>query len=185
MGSEGHLWPHHSSWQDQILKPLSKGRDRTHILMDISWGRYCWATMGTPMIPGLFFKKNNDGSPCSWIRCREDLSNVSTGMLLAWAFIRQLGAEGRWREVSKEINHQEDEIPLRGKREQTRPIKPNTVRDPSCAKSPIFSLWFLSAGSSICLLFPLSTLCVLSLWESTFSLFSFMVVPEYWCLILF
>lgn len=25
---------HHSSWQRWILKPLSKARDRTHILMD-------------------------------------------------------------------------------------------------------------------------------------------------------
>ena len=28
---------HHSSWQHQILNPLSKARDRTHILMDTSW----------------------------------------------------------------------------------------------------------------------------------------------------
>ena len=28
---------HHSSWQCQILKPLSKARDRTCILMDTSW----------------------------------------------------------------------------------------------------------------------------------------------------
>ena len=28
---------HHSSWQRQILNPLSRARDRTCILMDTSW----------------------------------------------------------------------------------------------------------------------------------------------------
>ena len=28
---------HHSSWQCQILNPLSETRDGTHILMDTSW----------------------------------------------------------------------------------------------------------------------------------------------------
>ena len=32
---------HHSSWQRWILNPLSKARDRTHILMDTSWFCYC------------------------------------------------------------------------------------------------------------------------------------------------
>ena len=31
---------HHSSWQCQILNPLSEVRDRTHILMDTRWVHY-------------------------------------------------------------------------------------------------------------------------------------------------
>ena len=41
---------HHSSWQCQILNPLSKARDRTPILTDTSQVCYHWATMGTPLI---------------------------------------------------------------------------------------------------------------------------------------
>ena len=36
---------HHSSQQHQILNPLSKARDQTHVLMDISRVHYCWVTM--------------------------------------------------------------------------------------------------------------------------------------------
>ena len=32
---------HHSSWQHQVLSPLSEARDRTLILKDTSWIRYC------------------------------------------------------------------------------------------------------------------------------------------------
>ena len=39
---------HHSSWQHQILDPLSKARDGTHILLDTSQIRFCCATMVTP-----------------------------------------------------------------------------------------------------------------------------------------
>ena len=39
---------HHTSWQGQILNPLSEARDRTCILMHASWVHFCWATMRTP-----------------------------------------------------------------------------------------------------------------------------------------
>ena len=39
----------HSSWQYQILNPLSETRDWTLILMNTSWFYYCWATAGTPL----------------------------------------------------------------------------------------------------------------------------------------
>ena len=39
---------HQSSWQHQILSPLSEARDRTHILMGTSQIRFHCATTGTP-----------------------------------------------------------------------------------------------------------------------------------------
>ena len=48
---------HHSSWQCQILNTLSKARDQTLILIDISLVNYQWAIMGTPFcsfLIGLF-----------------------------------------------------------------------------------------------------------------------------------
>ena len=41
---------HHSSWQCQILNPLSKARDWTHVLMDTGQIHFQWAMMGTPKI---------------------------------------------------------------------------------------------------------------------------------------
>ena len=32
---------HHSSWQPGIFNLLSKARNQSHILMDISWAPYC------------------------------------------------------------------------------------------------------------------------------------------------
>ena len=40
---------HHHSWQQRLLNPLSKARDRTCILMDTSQIHFRWATMGTPL----------------------------------------------------------------------------------------------------------------------------------------
>ena len=48
VGSEPHLWLHHSTQQHSILNPLSKVSDWTHILMETSWVHYCWAMTGTP-----------------------------------------------------------------------------------------------------------------------------------------
>ena len=39
---------HPSSWQCQILNPLSEAGDRTCVLMDASQIHFCWAMMGTP-----------------------------------------------------------------------------------------------------------------------------------------
>ena len=41
---------HHSSWQCQILKPLSEAKYQTWVLMDSSQVRYCWAMMGTSRV---------------------------------------------------------------------------------------------------------------------------------------
>ena len=46
---------HHSSQQCQILNPLSKARDWTHVLIDTSWVRYSWATTGTPILINLIW----------------------------------------------------------------------------------------------------------------------------------
>ena len=48
---------YHSSWQSQILNPLSEARDKTHktcILMNTSWIGFHWATMEPPYF--FFFK---------------------------------------------------------------------------------------------------------------------------------
>ena len=38
---------HHSSWQRQVLNPLSEARDQTRILMDIGQIHFCYTTIGT------------------------------------------------------------------------------------------------------------------------------------------
>ena len=44
-----HFWDLHCSLQQQwILNPLSEARDQTHVLMNTTWVRFCWATVGTP-----------------------------------------------------------------------------------------------------------------------------------------
>ena len=42
---------HYSSWQHQILNPVSEARDRTCILMDTNQVHYCEATVGTQISP--------------------------------------------------------------------------------------------------------------------------------------
>ena len=39
---------HHSSWQHQILSPLSEARNQTHILVDTSWICFQCATIQLP-----------------------------------------------------------------------------------------------------------------------------------------
>ena len=75
LGIESKLWPpvyatatatatwdpspacdlHHSSWQCQILHPLSEAGDQSHILMDARRVRYRCATIGTPRCHFLSF----------------------------------------------------------------------------------------------------------------------------------
>ena len=40
----------HSSWQHQILNPLSGAREWTRVLLDTSWFHFCWATTRTPEV---------------------------------------------------------------------------------------------------------------------------------------
>ena len=50
---QGHICClHHSSWQCQILNPLSEAWDRTCVLMDVSHICFHWAMVETPV---LFF----------------------------------------------------------------------------------------------------------------------------------
>ena len=46
---------HYSSWQHQILKPLSEARNRTHSLMFPSRVHFRYATRGTPGIAIISF----------------------------------------------------------------------------------------------------------------------------------
>ena len=48
---------YHSSWQHRIPDPQREGRDRTCILMYISWVHYHRATMETPNYALIFLKK--------------------------------------------------------------------------------------------------------------------------------
>ena len=43
----------HSSWQCQILNPLSEARDQTRILMDTSWFLNPLSHNGNPEVPDL------------------------------------------------------------------------------------------------------------------------------------
>ena len=45
---------HHSSWQHQILNPMSEARDLARNLMVPSQINFCCTTMGTPSINNYF-----------------------------------------------------------------------------------------------------------------------------------
>ena len=40
---------HYSSWQHQMLNPLSEARDQNHLLIDTSWIHFHCTTIGTPL----------------------------------------------------------------------------------------------------------------------------------------
>jgi len=48
-GSQPHLRPTPCSGQQQILHPLTEARDRTRILIDVSWIHFHCAATGTPI----------------------------------------------------------------------------------------------------------------------------------------
>ena len=58
----------HSSWQHQILNPLSEARDQTHILMDTNWIHFLRATIGTPWW-FFFFNKSSPHHYLSALIC--------------------------------------------------------------------------------------------------------------------
>ena len=65
---------HHSSWQRRIPDSLSKVRDRTHILMDISQIRFCCATKGT--LTQAFEK--------DFLACKRRRLRKKNGLLYPW-----------------------------------------------------------------------------------------------------
>ena len=71
---------HHSSWQHQILSPLSNARDWTGVLMDTTQVHYHWATIGT--LKNNIFKKEQTTSKVSrgkvLTKIRAELGKVET-----------------------------------------------------------------------------------------------------------
>ena len=71
---------HHSSWHRRLLNPLSEDRGPC-VLIDASWVRYCWATMGNPILP-LFRLKRQEASIgsscclCSSLGHSNDLDSI-------------------------------------------------------------------------------------------------------------
>ena len=80
---------HHSSWQPQILNPLSEAGDQTHNLMVPSWICFCWATMGTPRVVlkilffflFFFFLAVSTTWGSSWARDQTSSTAVTAGSL--------------------------------------------------------------------------------------------------------
>ena len=50
---------HHSSWQYQILNPLTKARDQTGIIMDNSWVLNLLSHNGNSSKKGLYFLRRD------------------------------------------------------------------------------------------------------------------------------
>ena len=76
---------HHSSWQLQILNPLSETRDQTCILMDTGQIHFHWAMTGTPDLPLLNFIEFHN-----WMR----YSNLVQCFQIRW------GSWGLWHRPS-------------------------------------------------------------------------------------
>ena len=76
----------HSSWQCQILNPLSEARDWTCILVDASQIRFRWAMMGTPLLHFWFGAVEWDdvyvvSTMCPWIFCKTHIIRIFFSLL--------------------------------------------------------------------------------------------------------
>ena len=81
--SKPHLWSTLHLVARQILNPLGKARDWTHIFMDTSWVCYCWAMTETPnFLTSLFFAY----SAAIYPTCQCPIYHVSL-FLLSWLVI--------------------------------------------------------------------------------------------------
>ena len=73
---------HHSLQQHRILNPLSEARDGTHVLIDISWVCYCWATKG---IPNLYPLITIYPSMAQWVKNPTAAAQVTAeARVLSW-----------------------------------------------------------------------------------------------------
>jgi len=76
---------HCSSWQGQILNPLSQGRDQTCILIDVSWFRYCWAKTGTPYDMYLGLNPNKQWFLHQFLLLLKEVTKEGHHPLYVWA----------------------------------------------------------------------------------------------------
>ena len=92
----------------QILNRVSKARDWTHILMDINWIHYHWATMGTPCFDfsvekwvALFIERYNGNVLSTVLRCEKcPCLNVITLVPLDRWFGREHVYTAFWKQPS-------------------------------------------------------------------------------------
>ena len=88
MGDLSHICDlHHSSWQRQILNPLSKARDWTCILMDASEIHFHWAMTGAPSSHISYSHFTNWFLACSYVQ--ELLLHTEMPIITTWMFISQ------------------------------------------------------------------------------------------------
>ena len=124
---------HHSSWQCQILNPLSEARDRSHVLMDTNWFHYCWATRGTPIFFILcqpLFSFSN--CVCLWGLCSPSLGCRGPKVVILFFFallrlyLQHMEVPGLW--VKSEL-----QLPAY--------TTATAMPDPSCICKLHHSLW--------------------------------------------